>query len=117
MLWGERTGAQEKCDKREDHLVPKFLVEEKHPKHDPYWYKAQDWHGVLDNLQDSTEFLDVCRELVDQLAGKAIRPKALLALAKRDLELDVLVLMAVFLEIVQCVLESGRSPLNTVVHP
>ena len=51
-------------------------MEEEYPEHVLDWYKTQDRHGVLDELQDPSEFLNVARILLNQLTWKDIGPEA-----------------------------------------
>ena len=89
-VWCLITCTKKESNEGKDHFLAKLLVEEEHAEHDSDGYEAEDGHGVFDYLQDSTKLLDVGGELFHQRAGENVRPEAILALAERDLELDIL---------------------------
>ena len=114
---GGHTCAEEESNQRKDHLVTKIFAKEKHAKHNSDGDETQDGHGILDDLQDPAEFLDIAGELLDELTGECIRPKAVFALTECDLQPNILCLMAVFFEIIEGMLKGGRASLDSVVHP
>lgn len=110
------------CSKKQgnqgkDHFIAKTLAEKEHAEHDPDRNYAQDWHGPFDELQNPAKLLDIGRVLIDQLAREDIRPEAIFALSKRDLELDLLWFVPILPEEVECMFEDRRASLYTVIQP
>lgn len=111
------TCSKKQGDKREHHFIAKIFTEKEHAEHDPNRNDSQDWHGPFDELQNLAKLLDVGRVSINQLAREYIRPEAILALPKRDLELHLLCLVPILFEEVECVFEDRRPSLYTVIQP
>ena len=111
------TGAKEKSNEWEDHLVTKLFIEEEHPKHDPYRYNAQDRHSPLDNLQNFAKLPNIPRKLVHKMTRETVGPEGVLALPKRNLQPHAFRLVSIALEEVEGMLEGWRAALDAIVHP
>lgn len=96
---------QEQSDQWIDHLVPEVFTEEHEPQHNADGNETEYRHCVLDELQKDAEFPDVRRVLLHELTGEDVRPEAGFSLAKGDLELHLLWVVAVLAEEVEGVLE------------
>ena len=111
------TRAKKQRNQRKNHLVSEVLAEEEHAKHSLNRDNAENRHRVLNDLQHLSEFLDVGRVLLDQMARKDVRPETIGALAKSHLKLDFVWLVSVSTKKVERVSEDGRAALNAIVEP
>lgn len=111
------TCAEEEGYQRKHHLVTKILAKKEHSKHYFDGYQAEDRHEPFAQFEHFSKLLDITRKLVDKLAWEDIGPEPILALAERDLQLDLLWLVAVSLEKVESMSEDWGTALDTIVQP
>ena len=111
------TCSEKKSDEREDHLITKILAKEEYSEHYSDWDQTEKRHGVLDDLEDFSKFLDIARKLINELTWKTIGPEAVLTLTESNLKLHFFFSVAVLSEEVERMFERGRTALDAIVHP
>lgn len=113
----DNTCSEKKSDEWKDHLIAKILAKEEYSEHYSDWDQTQKRHGVLDDLEHFSKFLDVARKLINEVAWETIGPEAILTLTEGNLKLHFFFRMAVLSEEVERMLERGRTALDAIVHP